>query len=99
MELVPRRLRENANEDPSWRQKELILRHQRKQRGIPENEPPKIFTPKYDPSWRQKEKNSEVPEGKHLRRVQFLRRAELDQKVNHSEVSAREFRASGISST
>ena len=62
-ELVLRCPRENSNEDPSWRQNKLIPRHQRKRRGIPKNESPEIFTPKYDPSWLQKEINSEVPEG------------------------------------
>ena len=62
-ELVPRCPRENSNKDPSWRQKELIPRHKRKQRGIPERESPGNFTPKYDPSWRQKEIFSKVPEG------------------------------------
>ena len=62
-ELVPRCPHENSNEDLSWRKKELIPRHQRKRRGIPEKESPGIFTPKYNPSWRQKEINSKVPEG------------------------------------
>ena len=53
-ELVTRCPRENSNEDPSWRQNELILRQQRKRRGIPEKESPEGFTPKYDPSWLQK---------------------------------------------
>ena len=47
--------RDNSNEDPSWRQKELIPRCQRKQRGIPEKESPGISNPKEDPSWHQKE--------------------------------------------
>ena len=34
-ELIPRFQRDNANEDPSWRQKELILTGQQKQRGLP----------------------------------------------------------------
>ena len=62
-ELVPRRLQENSNEDPSGHQKEVIPRHQRKQRGIPERESLGIFNPKYDLSGRQKEINSELPEG------------------------------------
>ena len=62
-ELVPRRPRENSNEDPSERQKEVISRHQQKQRGIPERESPGIFNPKYDPSGHQKEINSKFPEG------------------------------------
>ena len=63
MELVPMCPRENSNKDPGWHQKEIIPRHQRKQRGIPKKEYLGIFTPKYDPSWHQKDINSEVPEG------------------------------------
>ena len=98
-ELVPRRLPENSNEDLSRRKKEVIPRHQQKKIGIPEKESPGIFTPKYDPDRHQKEINSKVPEGKFLRRVQFLRRAELEKKGNHSEALAGEFCASGIRST
>ena len=94
-ELIPRCPQENSNEDPSWRQKELFLRHQRKRRGIPKKESPGIFTPKYNLRWLQKKINSEVPEGNFLRSVQFLRRSELAQKGNYSEVPAGEFCSSG----
>ena len=43
---------------------------------------------KEDLSWSQKEINAEVPEGNILHSVQFLRRSELSQKVNHSEAPA-----------
>ena len=46
---------DNSNKDLSWRQKGLIPRRQRKQRGIPKKESPGIFIPKEYPSWRQKE--------------------------------------------
>ena len=62
-EFVPRCPLEHSNEDPSWRQKELIPRHQQNQRGIPKKESPGGFTPKYDLRWRQKEINYDVPEG------------------------------------
>ena len=99
MELIPRCQQDNSNKDPSWRQKELIPRRQRKQRGIPEKESLGIFIPKWDPSWRQKEINYEVPEGKFLRSVKFLRRSKLDPKGNNSKVPVGEFWASGKTST
>ena len=37
---------------------EVVTRHQRKQRGIPETESPLSFTPKYNTSRHQKEINS-----------------------------------------
>ena len=58
-----------------------------------------IFTPKKDPSCRRKEINSEVSAKQFLRSVQFLRRSELVQKVNHSEAPAGEFHASRTIST
>ena len=61
--LVPRRPLERSKEDPGGRQKEVISRHQQKQRGILEKESPGIITTKYDPSRYKKEINCDVPEG------------------------------------
>ena len=95
MELIMRCQRANSNEYLSWCQKELILRHKPKRRGIPEKESPGILIPKGDTSWRQNEINSEVPEGQFLRSVQFLRISELAPKGNNSEVPAGEFAPAG----
>ena len=54
MELVPSRPRGNFKENPSGRLKEVIPRHQPKQRGFPEKKYLGIFTPNYDPSGHQK---------------------------------------------
>ena len=70
-ELILRCQQENSNKYLSLRQKELLPRRQRKQRGIPEKESPGIFIPKGDPIWRQKETISEVLAGQFLRRDNF----------------------------
>ena len=95
-ELVPRRPRENSIEDPSGSNSEAPAKAKRNlQKGI-------SF------EFHALVRSERAPKGNKflgawrivlLCRVQFLRRAELEQKENHSEALAREFCSSGINLT
>ena len=92
-ELVPRRPRGNSNKDPSGSNSAVPA----KAKGNPRREIPFEFYAQV--------RSERAPKGNKLLsacrnflcRVQFLRRAESEQKGNHSEASARELCSSVIS--
>ena len=92
-ELFPRRMRGNSNKNPSGSNSAVP----EKAKGNPRRESPFEFYAQVRSEWALKGNKFLSACRNFLCTVGFLRRAESEQKGNHSEASAREICSSGIS--